>query len=474
MYKPTIGLEVHCELKTNTKNFSSAPNEFTKFPNTHVGTVDLGLPGILPIANKEAIRKSLQTSLALNCITPDEVLFDRKNYYYPDLPKGYQITQNTKPVGIKGYLDILVNDEVKRVTIHDIHLEEDTASLEHRNGYSLIDYNRSGVPLIEVVTDPCIHSAEEAVTFLEDLRDLFLFLGVSEARSNYGEMRCDVNISLSDTKELGTKVEMKNINDFSSVEQAIKYEIERQTKLLEEGKKVTQETRRIATDGKTYSMRKKVDALDYKYFVEPNIPPIKIEDDYIKELKDSLPELKLSRLGRYQKLGIDKEDAKTLSKEKEISDYFDEVLSYVKDTKLAVNFMTTGILSTLNKLDISIKELFIIPEMLGTILKEIESKNMSLDKGKKLLYEAIDQKKDPKELIKKTETQISDDKELLKIITSIMDENSEQVRQYIEEDNTHVVNFFIGKVMQTTERRANPNRSMVLIKEELERRKNEK
>ena len=252
------------------------------------------------------------------------------------------------------------------------------------------------------------------------------------------------------------------------------YEIERQTKLLEEGKKVTQETRRIATDGKTYSMRKKVDALDYKYFVEPNIPPIRIEDDYIEELKSTLPELKLSRLSRYQSLGIDKEDAKTLSKEKEISDYFDEVLSYVKDTKLAVNFMTTGILSTLNKLDISIKELFIIPEMLGTILKEIESKNMSLDKGKKLLYEAIDQKKDPKELIKKTETQISDDKELLKIITSIMDENSEQVRQYIEEDNTHVVNFFIGKVMQTTKRSANPNRSMVLIKEELERRKNEK
>ena len=301
-----------------------------------------------------------------------------------------------------------------------------------------------------------------------------MFLGVSEARSNYGEMRCDVNISLSDTKELGTKVEMKNINAFSSVEQAIKYEIERQTKLLEEGKEVVQETRRIASDGKTYSMRKKVDALDYKYFVEPNIPPIKIEDDYIKELKDSLPELKLSRLGRYQKLGIDKEDAKTLSKEKEISDYFDEVLSYVKDTKLAVNFMTTGILSTLNKLDISIKELFITPEMLGTILKEIESEKMSLDKGKKLLYEAIDKKKDPKELIKKTESQISDDKELLKIITSIMDENAEQVRQYIEEDNTHVVNFFIGKVMQTTKRSANPNRSMVLIKEELERRKNEK
>ena len=172
MYKVTIGLEVHCEVKTNSKNFSSAKNAYSEYPNENVDVVDLGFPGILPVANKEAFRKSLMMALALNCKTPDVVMFDRKNYYYPDLPKGYQITQNTKPVGIKGYLDILVNDEVKRVTIHDIHLEEDTASLEHRNGYSLIDYNRSGVPLIEVVTDPCIHSAEEAVTFLEDLRDL--------------------------------------------------------------------------------------------------------------------------------------------------------------------------------------------------------------------------------------------------------------------------------------------------------------
>ena len=253
MYKVVIGLEVHCELETKSKNFSPAPNMFTESHNINVATVDLGLPGILPVANKEAARRALFTAMALHCETPDEVIFDRKNYYYPDLPKGYQITQNTKPMGINGYLDILVNGHIKRVDIHDLHLEEDTASLEHYPKYSLIDYNRSGIPLMEIVTEPCMESADEAVTFLEDLRDVFLYLGVSEARSNYGQMRCDVNISLmkdTDT-ELGTKVEMKNINAFNNVRAAIEYEIKRQSEILNRGEKVVQETRRIAEDGKT-------------------------------------------------------------------------------------------------------------------------------------------------------------------------------------------------------------------------------
>ena len=211
MYKAVIGLEVHCELDTKSKNFSSSPNKFTETPNIHVSTVDLGLPGILPYPNKEAVRKALKTAMALNCENPDEVIFDRKNYFYPDLPKGYQITQVTKPMGKNGYLDILVNGKKKRVLIHQLHLEEDTASLDHFSNYSLIDYDRSGIPLIEIVTEPCLESADEAVTFLEDLRDVFLFLGVSEARSNYGQMRCDVNISvMKDTdKEFGTKVEIE-------------------------------------------------------------------------------------------------------------------------------------------------------------------------------------------------------------------------------------------------------------------------
>ena len=476
MYKVVIGLEVHCELETKSKNFSPAPNMFTEAHNINVATVDLGLPGILPVANKEAARRALFTAMALHCETPDEVIFDRKNYYYPDLPKGYQITQNTKPMGINGYLDILVNGHVKRVDIHDLHLEEDTASLEHYPKYSLIDYNRSGIPLMEIVTEPCMESADEAVTFLEDLRDVFLYLGVSEARSNYGQMRCDVNISLmkdTDT-ELGTKVEMKNINAFNNVRAAIEYEIKRQSEILNRGEKVVQETRRIAEDGKTYSMRAKVDAVDYKYFIEPNIPSTPITDDFLYELKSELPELKLDRYFKYiEKYDISEYDATILSKERSVADYFESVISSGCDVSLAVNFVTTTILSTINKLDIKIDELFITPDMLSGVINYVASGKMSLDAAKKLLYKAIDEKVDPNELIKKESlVQINEKDELLTLIRSCMDENLEVVRQYVEDGNMSAGNFFIGQVMKKSNRQANPNISKELIFEELERRKN--
>ena len=476
MYKVVIGLEVHCELETKSKNFAPAPNMFTESHNRNVATVDLGLPGILPVANKEAARRALFTAMALHCETPDEVIFDRKNYYYPDLPKGYQITQNTKPMGINGYLDILVNGHIKRVDIHDLHLEEDTASLEHYPKYSLIDYNRSGIPLMEIVTEPCMESADEAVTFLEDLRDVFLYLGVSEARSNYGQMRCDVNISLmkdTDT-ELGTKVEMKNINAFNNVRAAIEYEIKRQSEILNRGEKVVQETRRIAEDGKTYSMREKVDAVDYKYFIEPNIPSTPITDDFLYELKSELPELKLDRYFKYiEKYNISEYDATILSKERSVADYFESVISSGCDVSLAVNFVTTTILSTINKLDIKIDELFITPDMLSGVINYVASGKMSLDAAKKLLYKAIDEKVDPNELIKKESlVQINDKDELLTLIRSCMDENLEVVRQYVEDGNMSAGNFFIGQVMKKSNRQANPNISKELIFEELERRKN--
>lgn len=476
MYKVVIGLEVHCELETKSKNFSPAPNMFTEAHNINVATVDLGLPGILPVANKEAARRALFTAMALHCETPDEVIFDRKNYYYPDLPKGYQITQNTKPMGINGYLDILVNGHIKRVDIHDLHLEEDTASLEHYPKYSLIDYNRSGIPLMEIVTEPCMESADEAVTFLEDLRDVFLYLGVSEARSNYGQMRCDVNISLmkdTDT-ELGTKVEMKNINAFNNVRAAIEYEIKRQSEILNRGEKVVQETRRIAEDGKTYSMREKVDAVDYKYFIEPNIPSTPITDDFLYELKSELPELKLDRYFKYiEKYNISEYDATILSKERSVADYFESLISSGCDVSLAVNFVTTTILSTINKLDIKIDELFITPDMLSGVINYVASGKMSLDAAKKLLYKAIDEKVDPNELIKKESlVQINDKDELLTLIRSCMDENLEVVRQYVEDGNMSAGNFFIGQVMKKSNRQANPNISKELIFEELERRKN--
>lgn len=476
MYKVVIGLEVHCELTTNTKNFSPAPNYFTEAHNTNVATVDLGLPGILPVANKEACKKALFTAMALHCENPDEIIFDRKNYYYADLPKGYQITQNTKPMGINGYLDIKVGDKIKRVDIHDLHLEEDTASLEHHPKYSLIDYNRSGIPLMEIVTEPCMESADEAVTFLEDLRDVFLYLGVSEAKSNYGQMRCDVNISLmkEDAVELGTKVEMKNINAFNNVRAAIEYEIKRQSELLDKGEKVVQETRRIAEDGKTYSMREKVDALDYKYFIEPNIPSTPVTEELLNELREKLPELKLDRFKKYvEKYNMSEYDAGILSKDRKISDYFEEVIENTTDINLTVNFVTTAILSTLNKLEINIEELFITPKMLSKVINTVSNKDMSMDAAKKLLYKAIEEKIDPEELIKKENLhQINDENELLELITTIMDENGEIVRQYVEDGNMSAINFFIGQTMKRSNRQANPNKSKEIIQNELERRKN--
>lgn len=476
MYKVVIGLEVHCELETKSKNFSGAPNTFSMIPNENVSAVDLGLPGILPVVNEEACRKAIKTAMALHCYQPDEIIFDRKNYFYPDLPKGYQITQVTKPMGRDGYLDIRVGDAIKRVYIHQLHLEEDTASLDHMNNYSLIDYNRSGIPLMEIVTEPCMSSADEAVTFLEDLRDLFLFCEVSEARSNKGQMRCDVNISLMEegSNVLGTKVEMKNINAFDQVRAAIEYEIKRQTEVLESGEKVIQETRRIADDGKTYPMRKKVDAIDYKYYIEPNLAPVKLTDEYLEEIRKTVPVLKLDREEMYmEKYNLSLYDASVLAKNRKIADYFEEVLGYGSDVLLTVNFVTTAVLSSLKKLEISIDQFFITPKMLSGVIDLVYAKKISLDNAKKILYQAIEKKKDPLEIINESNiSQISDDSKLLEFIKEAIDENPDQVRQYVEEGKDYVVNYFIGKVMQKSNRQANPNRSLELIKIELEKRKN--
>ena len=473
MYKVIIGLEVHCELKTNSKNFSSAKNTYTNLPNINVMPVDLGLPGILPVVNKEACKKALKTAMALNCTTPDEIIFDRKNYYYPDLPKGYQITQVTKPFGRNGHVSFLVNGVEKTVDIHQLHLEEDTASLEHCTNYSLIDYNRSGIPLMEIVTEPCIYSADEAVRFLETLRNIFLYCEVSEAKSDKGQMRCDVNISLmkdTDT-EFGTKVEMKNINAFTSVKAAIEYEIKRQTEILERGEKVIQETRRIDEDGKTYSMREKVDAVDYKYYIEPNLAPVKITDEMKQEVKKEIPELEYSRVKRYIELGISISDAETLARDKFISNYFDELIKNTTDLFTATNWMTIIILGSLNKLNIDIKDLFITPKMLGSLVDKVSNKELSSQLAKKILYEAMEKNIDPIEIIEKSNIkQISNEDELISIIKDILNENKEQVSEYLN-GNEKVANFLVGKVMQKTNKQANPGTSLKLIKEELGRMK---
>ena len=472
MRRVVIGLEVHCELKTVTKNFSSSKNEYTNIPNINVTPVDLGLPGILPVVNMEAVKKALKVAMALNCTNPDEILFDRKNYYYPDLPKGYQITQVTKPMGKNGYLKIVMPDYEKDILIHQLHLEEDTASLDHYPTYSLIDYNRSGIPLIEIVTEPCISNALEAVKFLETLREVFIYCGVSEADSKKGQMRCDVNISLTDSDKLGTKVEMKNINSFSSVKEAIEYEIKRQNEILDKGEEVIQETRRFDEETlKTYSMREKVDAVDYKYFIEPNIPPIKLTKEFLNEIRNEIPKLQYERYHQYiDGYELSEYDANVLVKDKEIADYFEELIAYGIKPKEACSWVTTVILGSLNKLNTNLEGLFITSKMLSEVIKLTLDNKISVGNAKKVLYRAMDEKIDPITIIEQEHLrQIDDENILIKLVNEALDEHADIVLQF-KEGKDYVANYFVGQVMKKTKGQASPIKTLEIIKEEIKKR----
>ena len=472
MRKVVIGLEVHCELKTVTKNFSASKNEYTSIPNIHVTPVDLGLPGILPVVNMEAVKKALKPAMALNCTNPDEVLFDRKNYYYPDLPKGYQITQVTKPMGKNGYLKIVMPDYEKDILIHQLHLEEDTASLDHYPAYSLIDYNRSGIPLIEIVTEPCISNALEAVKFLETLRDVFIYCEVSEADSKKGQMRCDVNISLTDSDKLGTKVEMKNINSFSSVKAAIEYEIKRQNEVLDKGEKVIQETRRFDEETmKTYSMREKVDAVDYKYFIEPNMPPVKLTKEFLDDIRKEIPKLQYERYHQYtNEYELSEYDSNVLVKDKDIADYFEELISYGIKPKEACSWVTTVILGSLNKLNTDLEGLFITSKMLSEVIKLTLDNKISVGNAKKVLYRAMDEKVDPIKIIEKEHLrQIDDESVLVKLVNEALDEHEDIVLQF-KEGKEYVTNYFVGQVMKKTKGQASPVKTLEIIKEEIKKR----
>ena len=472
-YEVTIGLEVHCELTTNAKVFSGAKNTYSEEPNSNISAIDLAFPGIMPVINKEAVKKALKTAMAINCKLPEKIIFDRKNYYYPDLPKGFQLTQLKDPVGINGYLDIFVGDEIKRVTIQDTHLEEDTASLDHFDGFSLINYNRSGIPLLETVTDPCIHSADEAVAFLEALRRIFIYTGVSEAKTDKGQMRCDVNVSLAPfgSKKLGTKVEMKNINSFNNVREAIAYEIKRQTEALETNEEIFMETRRYDdTRGKTYRMRSKVDAVDYKFLVEPNLPPITIDKTWIEEIKKEIPLLPFERVNQYIKdLGITKYDALILVKKRKIAEYFETCLKSELDPQMIANFINTRVIGYLTKNEVTIDQLFLTPALLIELLKYISDETISTKQGKDVFYKCLEEEKTPMVIIEENNMkQITDDSEIRALILEVIEENKETAEEYNPE-KTRMIDFFVGQLMKKTRGKANPKLAMGLFKEELEK-----
>lgn len=458
MYKVTIGLEVHCELKTNSKGFSTGKNEYKDDANINLSPVDLGFPGILPVVNKEAVRKAILVSSALNCEIAKTLSFDRKNYFYPDLPKGYQITQLHNPVGINGYLMINDNDEDKKILIHDLHLEEDTASLDHFNSYSLLNFNRAGIPLIEIVTEPCMHSSSEAITFLESLRSLIIYTDASEARSDRGQMRCDVNISLSDDDNLGTRVEIKNINSFYNVKDTIEYEIKRQTELLEQGKKILQETRRFnSQDKKTYTMRSKEDAIDYKYFMEPNIPIIKLGDEFINNVKLSLPRLPYERVNNYiEEYDLSRKEANTLVKEKDISDYFENTVSFGVNPKSVSNWINTKILGYLNKKNIKISDLYLTEEYLYELIKLVDDKKITSQQAKDVFDYVLEEQKSPKEIIKEKKLEsLNNKEEIIKIAKNVIENNKDAVNQY-KSGKDKMLDYLVGQVMKESKGQANP------------------
>ena len=472
-YKVVVGLEMHCELKSNSKVFSSAENSYNELANANVRPVDMAFPGTLPVVNKECVRKALLMSMVLNCKQPEYMYFDRKNYYYPDLPKGFQITQMHDPVGVDGNITIECDDYEKNVLIHDIHLEEDAASLDHYYDTSLIDYNRAGVPLLELVTEPCLSSAEEAVAFLETMRRIYQYCGVSEADTKKGQIRCDVNVSIMDpdATELGTKVEIKNINSFGNVYDAIIYEVKRQSELKDAGRydEVVQETRRFDEEtGTTIHMRSKVDAIDYKYFVEPNIPKYKIDKKWLDEIRKDIPMLPRERKNKYiNEYGLSEYDANIIIKEKEYADYFEKCISLGMDKKQAANWLIVQIIAYLSKYEITLQDFYLTPEYLNQIISELDKGTISSKQAKEIFFKSLEENKEPKNFISKENSQISDKGELESIIDNILNNNIAQVEAY-KSGKTNLFDYFVGQVMKETRGKANPTITKEILKDKLD------
>ena len=469
-YVPIIGLEVHCELKSNSKNFSSSKNGDGEV-NSNLSVVDIGYPGILPVVNKEAVKKSIMVALALNCEIPEKLTFDRKNYYYPDLPKGYQITQFANPIGTNGYVMINVDGEDKKITIQDTHLEEDTANMDHLSSYSLIDYNRAGVPLLETVTDPCINSSKEAIAYLETLRNMFLYLDVSDARADLGQIRVDVNVSLKKENDdkLGTRVEMKNINSFSTVKEAIEVEIKRQMDILESGGVIEQETRRYDEVNKTtVFMRGKSDAVDYKYYTEPNIPPIKLRKEFIDEIRSKMPILEYDRKNKYiNEYGISNVDASTLTKDKKLSDYFESIISFGANPKETSNVITGFLLGYLNKNYKNISDINISSNDFSDIIKMMSSGKISNKQVKDIFTKALDENISVLDVAQSIGTQISDKEEIRKIINNVFNENPKVIEDYKAGKNVN--GFIMGLIMKKTSGKVNPGVTNMVLMEELKK-----
>ncbi|MCI5773565.1 MAG: Asp-tRNA(Asn)/Glu-tRNA(Gln) amidotransferase subunit GatB [Erysipelotrichaceae bacterium] len=468
-YDVVIGIEIHCELKTATKMFSSAPCVFGAKANTCVNEVDLGHPGTMPCVNKEAVKKAIQICTALHLEIDPLVKFDRKNYYYSDLPKGFQITQQFHPIGKNGYIMIDVEGEKKKIRINRIHMEEDTAKQFHLNDISLIDYNRAGTPLVEIVSEPDMQNGKEAAAYVEALRQTLYYLGVSDVKMEEGSMRCDVNVSLKPkgSNVFGTKNEIKNLNSIANVQKAIDYEVARQKELLEKGEKIEQATRRYDENLKeTVLMRKKEGNVDYKFFPEPNIFPIMLDANWIKKIQEELPELPDVRKERYAKeYGLNDYDISVLIANKELADTYEKVMKTAKNPKMACNWMLSDVSAWINKNNGSFAK--INCEYLGQLINMVDAKEISNSQAKDIVLPEVMQDKDPKAIVEaKGLKQVSDSSAILAIVKEVLAEQTQSVEDY-KNGKDRALKFMVGQVMKKSKGQANPQMANQLLLEEL-------
>jgi aspartyl-tRNA(Asn)/glutamyl-tRNA(Gln) amidotransferase subunit B len=473
-YEAVIGLEVHAQLLTESKAFCGCSTKFGNEPNTNVCPICLGHPGVLPVLNKKVVEFSVLMGMATNCTINERSIFARKNYFYPDLPKGFQTSQYDEPICENGYLDITLKDGTdKRIGITRIHMEEDAGKLIHdQSFYTLIDVNRCGVPLIEIVSEPDIRTPEEAYLYLTKIRQIVQYLGICDGNMEEGSLRCDANVSvrLKGEKKLGTKSEIKNMNSFRNVEKALAFEIDRQIEIIEDGGKIFQETLLWDADlNEAFPMRSKEEAHDYRYFPEPDLMPVFVDEVWKSAIAKEMPELPETRKERFIKeYSLPKYDAEILTQTKSIADYYEKVVSVTEDYKSASNWIMTDVLKIINEEKIDIKDFSIPPENLGELVNLIKAGTISGKIAKDVFPIMVKENKKPSIIVKeKNLVQLSDTSEIKNIIDKILSQNSNEVKEFLE-GKDKVFGFFVGQVMRETKGKANPKIVNDLLKEKLE------
>ncbi|WP_078551383.1 Asp-tRNA(Asn)/Glu-tRNA(Gln) amidotransferase subunit GatB [Bacillus alkalicellulosilyticus] len=474
-FETVIGLEVHVELKTESKIFSASPNQFGDKPNSNTTVIDLGYPGVLPVLNKKAVEYAMKASMALNCEVATETKFDRKNYFYPDNPKAYQISQFDKPIGENGWIEIEVDGYKKRIGITRVHMEEDAGKLTHTsNGYSLVDFNRQGTPLIEIVSEPDIRTPAEAYAYLEKLKAIIQYTGVSDCKMEEGSLRCDANISLRPVgqEEFGTKTELKNLNSFNFVRRGLEHEEIRQAEVLRSGGIIEQETRRFdESTGETLLMRVKEGSDDYRYFPEPDLVELYIDEEWKNKIRAEIPDLPDARKARYvEELGLPAYDATVLTLTKEMSDFFEAAVEAGADPKQASNWVMGEVSGYVNANNKEIHDIPLTPQALAGLISLIEKGTISSKIAKSVFKELIENGGDPEAIVKeKGLVQISDEGELLKIVNETLDKNPQSIEDF-KAGKQKAVGFLVGQIMKETKGKANPPLVNKLIMEEINKR----